>query len=79
MCRHLNDGQPLLGVFLVPDTIDIDGSGSVGDFPAFLLHPGEEVDVILIKTVVRAIDLHANCRGHLGDILELDDGRVLSQ
>ena len=36
LCRHLNDGQQLLGVFLVPGTIDIDGPGSVGDFPPFL-------------------------------------------
>ena len=54
--RHLDDGEPFGGILLIPDTVDINGAGSIGNLVAFLIQIGEDLDIsakIVIFVVIQ--------------------------
>ena len=55
--RHLDDGEPFIGILLVPDTVDVNGARSTDNLVALLLQIGEELDIVVIEFLIRAEDL----------------------
>lgn len=39
--RRLDDGEPLVGILLIPDTVDVNGAGSINNLVALFLQIGE--------------------------------------
>ena len=73
---NLNNRQPFLGVFLVPDTIDIACAMLTNHLIAVFLDVAEGLGVRLEKSLVGTDMFHAECLGNLGQPLKLDDGAV---
>lgn len=57
--RHLDDGEPFFGIFLIPDPIDVDGAGITCDLVALFLQEGEEFDIVVVQFLIRTEDLQA--------------------
>ena len=55
--RHLDDGEPFFGIFLIPDPIDVDGAGITCDLVALFLQEGEEFDIVVVQFLIRTEDL----------------------
>lgn len=76
-CRHLYDGEPLLGVSLIPHAVDITGTRSPCHSVALLFHIGEKVDIALIELFVWTVDFHTDSQRDFRIMAELDDIAVL--
>ena len=74
--RHLDDGEPLVGVLLIPDAVNVNGTGCIGNLVALLFQIGEELDIVVIEFLIRAEDLQAGSQRHGRDVLELDESGV---
>ena len=55
--RHLDDGEPLVGVLLIPDAVDVNGARRIGNLVALFLQIGKELDIVVIEFLIRAEDL----------------------
>lgn len=75
--RHLYDGEPLLGVGLIPHAVDITGTRSPCHSVALLFHIGEKVDIALIELFVWTVDFHTDSQRDFRIMAELDDIAVL--
>ena len=64
--RNLNDREPFLRVFLVPDAVDIAGTRMTCDFVSLFFHVGICFCERFIETIVWTVMFHAkrlwNCR-----------------
>jgi len=74
--RHLDDGEPFVGILLVPDTVDINGAWSIDNLVALFLQVGEKFNVVVVQFVIRAEDLQASRQRYGRDIFELDESGV---
>lgn len=74
--RRLDDGEPLVGILLIPDTVDVNGAGSSNNPVALFLQIGEEFDIVVVQFVIRAEDFQASRQRHDRDVLEFDKSGV---
>ena len=74
--RRLDDGEPLVGILLIPDTVDINGAGSSNNPVALFLQIGEKFDIVVVQFVIRAEDFQASRQRHDRDVLEFDKSGV---
>ena len=74
--RRLDDGEPLVGILLIPDTVDVNGAGSSNNLVALFLQIGEKFDVVVVQFVIRAEDFQASRQRHDRDVIELDKSGV---
>lgn len=74
--RRLDDGEPLVGILLIPDTVDVNGAGSSNNLVALFLQIGEKFDIVVVQFVIRAEDFQASRQRHDRDVLELDKSGV---
>lgn len=74
--RCLDDGEPLVGILLIPDTVDVNGAGSSNNPVALFLQIGEEFDIVVVQFVIRAEDFQASRQRHDRDVLEFDKSGV---
>ena len=73
---ELDDGEPFVGIILVPYAVDIDSTGRFEHFIAGLLHVFEELAIRLVEFLIRAIMLEANGCLYRGEIIERDELRI---
>ena len=66
----------IIGILLVPDTVDINGAGSIDNLVALFLQVGEKFNVVVVQFVIRAEDLQAGRQRYGRDIFELDESGV---
>jgi len=77
--RRLDDGEPLVGILLIPDTVDVNGAGSSNNPVALFLQIGqigEKFDIVVVQFVIRAEDFQASRQRHDRDVLEFDKSGV---
>ena len=74
--RSLDDGEPLVGILLIPDTVDVNGAGSSNNPVALFLQIGEKFDIVVVQFVIRAEDFQASRQRHDRDVLEFDKSGV---
>ena len=74
--RRLDDGEPLVGILLIPDTVDVNGAGSSNNPVVLFLQIGEKFDIVVVQFVIRAEDFQASRQRHDWDVLEFDKSGV---
>ena len=74
--RRLDDGEPLVGILLIPDTVDVNGAESSNNPVAIFLQIGEKFDIVVVQFVIRAEDFQASRQRHDRDVLEFDKSGV---
>lgn len=74
--RRLDDGEPLVGILLIPDTVDVNGAGSSNNPVALFLQIGEKFDIVVVQFVIRAEDFQASRQRHDRNVLEFDKSGV---
>ena len=72
----MDDGEPLVGVLLIPDAVNVNGTGCIGNLVALFFQIGEELDIVVIEFLIRAEDLQTGSLRHGRDVLELDESGV---
>lgn len=74
--RRLDDGKPLVGILLIPDTVDVNDAGSSNNPVALFLQIGEKFDIVVVQFVIQAEDFQASRQRHDRDVLEFDKSGV---
>ena len=74
--RRLDDGEPLVGILLIPDTVDVNCAGSSNNPVALFLQIVEKFDIVVVQFVIRAEDFQASRQRHNRDVLEFDKSGV---
>ena len=73
---YLDDGEPFVRVFLVPDTVNIAGARCIGYLVPHLCYLCKEFDVALTQFRVGPIDFHADGCREFRQSLEFHNIRV---
>lgn len=76
--RDLDDGQPFVRIFLIPDSVYINRTRISSNLITFLFEPGKKVYVSLIQLSILSEHLHTGCLRNLRYLLEPDDIGVLA-
>ena len=74
--RRLDDGEPLVGILLIQDTVDVNGAGSSNNPVSLFLQIGEKFDIVVVQFVIQAEDFQASRQRHDRDVLEFDKSGV---